>query len=428
MRRLIELPHRGGRLCLIAAALLGFTMWLYVDRIWAPPVDIHYSDLYPRWYGSRELLLHGRDPYSSDVTREIQLWAYGRTVDPHRSDGPRDEDRFAYPLYVAFLLAPTLRADFNTVQAVFRILLPILAIATIPLWLVMLNWTPPRHWLGVIFILAFFNFPVLESLYLQQSGIIAAFFVALGLAALVRGRLGLAGVCVALSTIKPQLTALLVLWLLAWAFADWQARKRFVLSFGASMLVLTGVAAVLLPRWIPEFITGTFAYQRYTGNLSILSVLLTRTGGALAAVALVAGVAVLCWKWRRCSANSYLFQLATCLVLVTTVVVIPTIYPTGQILLVAPVLFILRDASKLWNGGRASRLALIAVVCLIGWQWMAAFLFALCSAWVPFSSLRRFWIVPVSCLLIVPLALLVLYAIRIMTLLKEEHVRLVSVA
>ncbi|MGD1006096.1 MAG: hypothetical protein ABR980_02565, partial [Ignavibacteriaceae bacterium] len=30
------------------------------------------SDLYPRWLGSREALLHHRDPYGADVTREIQ--------------------------------------------------------------------------------------------------------------------------------------------------------------------------------------------------------------------------------------------------------------------------------------------------------------------------------------------------------------------
>src|ERR1700683_986511 len=36
------------------------------------------TDLYPRWYGARELLLHHRDPYSADVTREIQLAYEGR--------------------------------------------------------------------------------------------------------------------------------------------------------------------------------------------------------------------------------------------------------------------------------------------------------------------------------------------------------------
>src|ERR1700727_2985905 len=32
----------------------------------------HFSDLFPRWLGARELLLNGRDPYSPEITKEIQ--------------------------------------------------------------------------------------------------------------------------------------------------------------------------------------------------------------------------------------------------------------------------------------------------------------------------------------------------------------------
>ncbi len=44
------------------------------------------SDLYPRWLGARELLLHHRDPYSPEVTREIQIGYYGRVLDPTRPE------------------------------------------------------------------------------------------------------------------------------------------------------------------------------------------------------------------------------------------------------------------------------------------------------------------------------------------------------
>ena len=58
------------------------------------------SDLYPRWLGARELLLHHRDPYSPEVTREIQIGYYGRPLDPSRPQDPRDQQGFAYPAYV----------------------------------------------------------------------------------------------------------------------------------------------------------------------------------------------------------------------------------------------------------------------------------------------------------------------------------------
>src|ERR1700728_2468522 len=66
------------------------------------------SDLYPRWLGARELLLHHRDPYSPEVTREIQIGYYGRQLNPARLSDPKDQQGFAYPVYVVFLLAPTI--------------------------------------------------------------------------------------------------------------------------------------------------------------------------------------------------------------------------------------------------------------------------------------------------------------------------------
>src|SRR5580698_655731 len=78
------------------------------------------SDLYPRWLGARELLLHHRDPYTRDLTREIQMGYYGRVLDPARTEDPTDKQAFAYPVYVVFLLAPTVTLPFAVVQAGFR--------------------------------------------------------------------------------------------------------------------------------------------------------------------------------------------------------------------------------------------------------------------------------------------------------------------
>ena len=73
------------------------------------------SDLYPRWLGARELLRHGRNPYSAEITREIQQGYYGRPLDPSRPDDPKDQQGFAYPVYVVFLLAPTIDLPFDAV-------------------------------------------------------------------------------------------------------------------------------------------------------------------------------------------------------------------------------------------------------------------------------------------------------------------------
>src|ERR1700733_11387258 len=108
-------------------------MWFYADRILVgyqvADAAAHQrprgnlSDLYPRWLGARELLLHERNPYSPEVTREIQAGYYGRPLDAARAEDPRDQQGFAYPVYVAFLLAPTVELPFEYVQKGFFFLL-----------------------------------------------------------------------------------------------------------------------------------------------------------------------------------------------------------------------------------------------------------------------------------------------------------------
>src|ERR1700687_5211642 len=137
----------------LAAVICAVGMWTYADRVLVPyqkaDADAHQrprgnlSDLYPRWVGARELLLHGRDPYSAEVTREIQVGFYGRSLDPSRPNDPRDQQGFAYPVYVVFYLAPTIRLPFAIVQKVFFWVMLVLTSTSTLLWIRVLRWGAP---------------------------------------------------------------------------------------------------------------------------------------------------------------------------------------------------------------------------------------------------------------------------------------------
>ena len=135
----------------IAAALLfAASMWFYMQRVLithqeaeAATHDIprgNLSDLYPRWLGARELLLRHRDPYSPEITREIQIGYYGRALDSHRAYDPIDQQAFAYPVYVVFLLAPAVFLPFWMVQIGARWFLAVLTAATVLFALRALRW------------------------------------------------------------------------------------------------------------------------------------------------------------------------------------------------------------------------------------------------------------------------------------------------
>jgi hypothetical protein len=100
----------------VAAVLCAVCMWTYSYRVLiahqvrdstvrgTPRGNL--SDLYPRWLGARELLLHGRDPYSPEFTREIQTGYYGRPLDPEGAGDRNYQQGFYYPVYVAFFWRP----------------------------------------------------------------------------------------------------------------------------------------------------------------------------------------------------------------------------------------------------------------------------------------------------------------------------------
>ena len=102
-----RLPKRPPFVAALALAVIASaSTWFYVNQILRAQqiVDAaehsrprgNLSDLYPRWLGTRELLRHGRNPYSAEITREIQEGYYGRPLDAGRPDDPRDQQGFAW--------------------------------------------------------------------------------------------------------------------------------------------------------------------------------------------------------------------------------------------------------------------------------------------------------------------------------------------
>src|ERR1700704_1937077 len=198
----------------LIALLCAAGMWIYAHRVLIPyqraDAAAHgqprgnLSDLYPRWLGARELLLRGRDPYSNEVTREIQAGYYGRPIDPSRPEDPKDEERFAYPVYVVIVLAPTVGFPFEIIEKLFFWILLILTIAGVPLWLRILRWPPPP-WTVVALIGFTIGSPaVMQGLNLRQLSLLVAALMFGGVALLVSDHLSAAGCLLAFASVKPQ--------------------------------------------------------------------------------------------------------------------------------------------------------------------------------------------------------------------------------
>ncbi len=258
-------------------------MWFYVQCVLIPyeKADAaahdrprgNLSDLYPRWLGARELLLHHRNPYSDDFTLEIQKEYYGRALDPARPDDPKDQQAFAYPVYVVFLLAPLIGFSFHSVHVFFYWLLAGLTAASVLLWLRIIMWRLPWLATAICIMLALGSFPAVQGIKLQQLTLLVAALLAAAAACATGGYFFCAGALLALATIKPQLAWPLVVWLLAWAASDWRTRRKLLFGFAlVSTLLLTG-AEVVLPGWWRMFAAAIGHYRQYTHSQPVLEVI-----------------------------------------------------------------------------------------------------------------------------------------------------------
>jgi hypothetical protein len=352
------------------------------------------SDLYPRWLGARELLRHGRNPYSAAITREIQQGYYGRPLDPARTDDPKDQQAFAYPAYVVFLMAPTIDLPFNVVQRGFRWLLFSLAVTTVLLWLYVLRWKPSCGTVMIFILLMLGWLPMVQGIKLQQLSLLVAGLLAAGGACLAGGWLLLAGGLLALATIKPHLTWPLVLWLLLWAGSDWRSRRRFVFGFGLGMLLLLGGAQLLLPGWLRMFVDGIGQYRQYTRGQSVLSDLFGLIAGRTLAAACCLACTLCIWRLRRKPASSAEFGRAVALVLALTVVIVPMSALYNQVLLAPAILALLMSES---SGDRilpAVRRARAIGYLLMGWPWIATMGLSLAYLWLTPELRQRVWPMP----------------------------------
>jgi hypothetical protein len=196
-----------------------------VERLMHAP----HADLFLVMTGVRATL-NGIDPYSDQVTREIQVAYYGRSL---VTSDHAQKMAFAYPAYTAIVLAPLSLLSSDRLRLGFLVLVPIMMAATVPLWLSVLTIRMKSAHMAIATILFLASWPVMWSLRLQQPTLIVAVLLVAGCFLLKRQWDVMAGFLFALSTIKPQLVGPLLIWLLLWTIR--QYRWRFIASLLSSI-------------------------------------------------------------------------------------------------------------------------------------------------------------------------------------------------
>jgi len=196
---------------------------------------------------------------------------------------------------------------------------------------------------------------------------------------------------------------------LIWVAGNWRERQRLFWSFAASMIVLVAGGELLLPGWIGKFRDSSAAYYQYTGGgKSVLDVMLTAILGRSVAVVLVSITLVLLWRSRQAPEDSADFQWSLCLVLATTLLVIPMFAPYNQLLLVPVVMLGARESRRLWAATRLTRFLLGAAAASLLWPWLAAAGLVVALLFLPGPTVQRAWVLPLLTNFAIPITLFAL--------------------
>lgn len=215
------------------------------------------NDFLVHWVGTQSFVKEGISPYSDDVALRIQILVYGRPA-----QAGEHELRVAYPFYSVFLFLPfSLIEDFTVARAFWMTALEILIIISTFMMIRMVNWKPNFLISFLMIVFSLFWYHGLRSIINGNAVVFILFLIILSIYAIIHKQDELAGICLALITIKPQVVFAFIIFLIFWSLTN--RRYRVIFWFFGSLIALIILGLFILPSWPMEFIGEVLRYPGY---------------------------------------------------------------------------------------------------------------------------------------------------------------------
>jgi hypothetical protein len=344
-------------LATLALVLFAINAWC-ICALFTSRAQIAVWDFHPRWLGLRAMIHDGADPYSDQVTLAIQLQMLGRLARPGE-----DQQAFAYPLHVMVLIGPLALLPLPVAQALWFSLLEVSLLIFFIVAPRAVGWCPPTWLLALTALFTLGLYSNVWAMTLGQISIVLAALIALVWWGLRTGRWRLAGACLALATVKPQMSFLLVPGLLAWAI--YRRRWRMVITFVVVFGVLILLPVPWLPAWPLAWLAAVGRYADYTFFEPPLAMLFHSAWLAVVLAALLLLWTVYHW-WHAPERQGAALDWALSMLIVVSALVAPRTSHTNQLVLLLPLFFIF---TRLPRGGviAAVEIGLLVGPWLLDW-------------------------------------------------------------
>jgi hypothetical protein len=392
--------------CVGAASMVYYHLGLFIPRVLQVRASIglgngysYGGDFYPIWLTARASRFGHVDLYSDEVTRQTQTGVFGHPLEAgNKLNLPSNYRQYAYPAFTNLLLWPCGLLDFPSLRIVLTLLLVALTAISIWMWLRALRWDVHPMWIAALIVLTSSTYQLLDGFFALQPGLFVGFFLAAAALALRAKRLMLAGALCSLTLIKPQVTALAIVFLLLWSLSS-RTRARYWQGFLAMTSALMIGSLWVWPHWVGEWISVLREYRGYARPALVSLVLGTTfpkyTAAIIIAIVLIVGI-ILMWRARQFDQETLKFWLVLSLLLaITTIALLPGQAMYDQFILIPGILLVLRYRAQFRANGPVQRILLLIGAVVLFWPWFSSFVLLVLR---PLFSPEVFYSIPVFAL------------------------------
>jgi hypothetical protein len=306
------------------------------------------NDFLARWNGAHEWLMNGKNPYSDEVSLVAQKLIYGRAANLAQGE---DIAHFVYPLYSMIFFAPFGMMEYTLARAVFMTVLELTLVLITIVSLRMTGWKIRRFRLIGVLLFGLLWYCGIRAVILGQFSAINALLMLLGIWAIQKNQDVAAGILLTLSTSKPQMSYLLIIYVLFWALSV--KRWRLIGAMAASFAFVMVGSYLLLPGWPLDWLGQILNYPTYTDRIgSTLSIIASWVPGIMTQVNFMLHAAFylyLVFEWIRSrgkGGNTFMWMAFLTLV-VTNLVAYRTATP-HYVALIAPLFLVNKITEERW--------------------------------------------------------------------------------
>lgn len=322
------------------------------------------NDFLVHYIGARSYIFEGLSPYSDEVASRIQIAAYG-----HPAQGIEHELRVAYPLYSIILFAPfSLIGNYQVARAVWMTILELALVAMTFVSFELFEWKPKLWIQGCILLFSVIWYHAVRGVINGNAVILLALALASILLLIKKGKEKIAGILLALTTIKPHLVVLVIPLILIWSI--YHKRSQLILWFSGTMIGLIVIGLILLPDWIMQNLWEILKYPAYNPAGTLAAVLGEWLPGIETqlkfSIGIALGLMILYEVWiARKGGFRHLVWTVMLSILITQWIGIQT-DPGNFILLFPALILLLSEINQKWEEQGELTVIIILVVLLVG--------------------------------------------------------------